>query len=124
MTTYAPSGRLLLALFDMVQGSESIELFSLAEAAGLNLYRTLSELDRLDRRGLVDGRRLRLTAAGLTVAVSLNRRAAAGTDQAQSQRTRRGRSTPVATVVRLLPAAGRQECQGSIDEVFERDLVA
>lgn len=116
MATYAPSARLLLALFDMVQAGESIELFSLSEACGLNLYRTLSELERLDRRGLVDSRRLRLTVSGLTVAVSLNRR--------DGVREARPKAAPMATVVRLSTGAVRQQREGAVDEVFGRDLVA
>lgn len=121
MATYAPSARLLLALFDMVQAGENIELFSLSEVSGLNLYRTLSELDRLDRRGLVDRRRLRLTAAGLTVAVSLDRR-----DGVREARTV---AAPMATVVRLSTSAVRKQAvrkqsEGSVDQVFGQDLVA
>jgi hypothetical protein len=125
---YAPRTRLLVALFDLAQASESIDLYSLAEEAGLNLYRTLSELHSLSGAGLVDARRLRLTALGLPVAVSLAARAK--TESASPVPVRAASRTAVARVDvsfrkrRGLSDASRQQAQATVRNLFERDLVA
>jgi hypothetical protein len=120
MVTFNPSGRLLVALFDLTQAGECIDLFSLSESAGLNLYRTLSELDSLGKRGLVDAGRLRLTIDGLAVATALDRRS-------RVERTAASEATgevPRAGVLQLLPRSTRQQPEGSQEQLFARDLVA
>lgn len=116
MTTYGNRARLLLALFDMTQAGVTIELFSVSENAGLNLYRTLSELAVLGERGLVDPRKWRLTLSGLAVAASLDRRV-------RSERaTLKSPATPAARVY-TWSTKGKQS-QGSVEQLVRRDLVA
>lgn len=59
------------ALLFLAQNDEPIDLFSLSEEAGTNLYRTLAALDELARAGWVDRGRWRLTLPGLAAAVAL-----------------------------------------------------
>lgn len=128
MMPHAPRTRLLIALFDLAQASEIIDLYSLAEEAGLNLYRTLSELHALSLAGLVDARRLRLTAAGLAVAVALNARFERWqTNASPSSRpgVAEARRAPDVKRRKVQPSdPGRQQPQGAVSEFFERDLVA
>lgn len=115
MVTFNSSGRLLVTLFDLTQTGATIDLFSLSAGAGLNLYCTLSELDSLAKRGLVDARRLRLTASGLAVAVSLDRRA----------RSASASAAPKASgVLHLLSRAAREQRERPEQQLFNRDLVA
>lgn len=116
MVTFNPSGRLLVALFDLSQVGEVIDIFSLSENAGLNLYRTLSELDALEKRGLVDAGRLRLTLSGAAVAVSLDRRS----------RAKRSAVTqaPGGDVFQLLPRAASEQPKRTEEQFFPRGLVA
>lgn len=113
MTTYGPRARLLLALFDMTQAGVTIELFSVAENAGLNLYRTLAELSVLGEKGLVDPRKWRLTLSGLAVATSLDRRVRAD---------RTTNESPAARVYSW-STQGKQT-KGAVDQLIRRDLVA
>lgn len=66
--------RLLAELYRAGQGSESSDIFSLARAAGASLLVTLRALQALERAGLVDARRLRLTLPGLALAAAFSRR--------------------------------------------------
>lgn len=110
MTTSSPSFRLLIALFDLMQSNEEIDLFSLAQASGLNLYRTLAELETASNRGLLDVRRMRLTMTGLALAASLDRRSRR--DQEACGR------------VYHLPEPGAEERQGAVEQMLPRVLVA
>ena len=60
---------LLRALFEMASEDQPAELPALAARLGLNCSRTLGLLDELDRAGLVDADRVRLTMSGLAHAV-------------------------------------------------------
>lgn len=71
MTLHSPRSRCLRALLMMSQTNANIDLFSLAQEAELDLYRTLRELSALHDQGLVDRRKLRLTMNGLIHAVRL-----------------------------------------------------
>lgn len=66
-----PNSRVLSALLILAQNDEPIDLFSLSEEAGTNLYRTLAALDELAQAGWVDRARWRLTLQGLAAAVAL-----------------------------------------------------
>lgn len=70
MNTSDPKLRLLQALFALAQEGLPRDLFSVADEAGLNLYRTLKELAALSDAGLVCARRLTLTSSGLAVYVA------------------------------------------------------
>lgn len=94
MAKDTPRARLLIALLDLARRREVSDLSSLAEEAGLTSYRTLKELSALHEQGWVDARRLRLTLAGLAVAVALDAATAGGervVPDAGSQRGSRGR---------------------------------
>lgn len=123
MVTFNPSGRVLIALFDLTRVGENIDLFSVAEGAGLNLYRTLAELTALGERGLVDAGRLRLTLPGMAVAVSLDRRAH-GRRQAPATDAPKAHVATTTRVVPLVPRAVAQQSEGPKQQVFTRDLVA
>jgi hypothetical protein len=71
MTTHPPQSRLLIALYQISQDNENIDIFSVSERADVSLFAALAGLDELDRSGLVVARRLRLTLAGLAAAVAL-----------------------------------------------------
>ncbi len=68
-----PRARLLCSLLSMSQDNETIDIFSLSEAAGLTLYQALKHLNILAQANLVDARRLRLTFNGLAVAAALSK---------------------------------------------------
>jgi hypothetical protein len=129
---HAPRTRLLVALFDLAQASETTDLYMLAEEAGLNLYRTLSEVHSLSLAGFVDARRLRLTAQGFAVAVALSARLRSS--DASSVRRQAALSpepskpAQISRAARRKPKgaldAGRKQSQGSVRDLFERDLVA
>lgn len=119
MVTFNPAGRILVALFDLSQTTETIDLFSLSEGAGLNLYRTLAELDELARRGLVDAGRLRLTLSGVAVAASLDRRSRL---QGAGQRAAQGSGG--GSVVQLVARPDREQSKCTVDQGFTRELVA
>lgn len=122
MTTYGPSARLLLALFNMLQSREPVELFSLSEAAGLNLYRTLAEVQKLGEKGFVDPRRLRLTLSGLAVAAALDRRSKLMGAKALSART--GQAPQTGRVYSLSSRPNREQLECTKQELLARDLVA
>jgi hypothetical protein len=120
MMPHAPRTRLLVALFDLTQANETIELYSLADEAGLNLYRTLSEIHALSLAGFVDARRLRLTASGLALAVALNARLRVAPNVEG-----RPTVTAVPNMRRNKPLdAGSQQAQCTVRDIFQRDLVA
>lgn len=79
MSLAHPNLRLLRTLFELHRDNEPVDLLSVAEDAGLSVYIALSCLDQLERRGLVDARRLSLTLRGLAVAVAV------GDDQYRAQ---------------------------------------
>ena len=62
--------RVLVALFRRGQRNESIDIFGLAQDCDASLFGVLKALEELDRRGLADARRRRLTLAGLAVATA------------------------------------------------------
>ena len=119
MTPFAPRVRLLIALFDLAQADETIDLFLLAEVAGLNVYRTLAELEELAQSGLADARRLRLTTAGLALTVGILARFRSSVG-ATVTRIERPDGTPRAQ--KLNPS--RQQAEGAVGELIQRDLVA
>jgi hypothetical protein len=65
--------RLLAILFVRAQNNETTHIFDLAESSGASFGEILLELRTLDRGGLIDERRLRLTLSGLAVASALLR---------------------------------------------------
>lgn len=71
MSLYAPNARLLRALLLLSQANATIDVFILSEEAELSVLQVLRRIEALHRRGLLDRRRLRLTAAGLALAVPL-----------------------------------------------------
>lgn len=72
MTTSDPRSRILSVLYSYAEHNEKIDLFVVAEAAGLNLYTTLAALNELGEAGLVWPARLRLTMTGLAIATQLS----------------------------------------------------
>jgi hypothetical protein len=65
-------GRLLTQLFRRSQDNESIEIFKLADACGVGPDDVVKAMAALDRAGLCDARRLRLTMSGLVMAAALS----------------------------------------------------
>lgn len=63
-------GRLLTQLFRRSQNNESIDIISLAGACGVGAHAALRAVAALERAGLCDARRLRLTLSGLALAVA------------------------------------------------------
>ncbi len=129
MMPHAPRTRLLVALFDLTQASEIIDLYSLAEEAGLNLYRTLSEIHALSLAGFVDAGRLRLTASGLALTVSLVARLRQSADlpALRDEATAAPGRVPARQTQARVPLrlnTSRQQTQGAVGDLFERDLVA
>lgn len=72
--------RVLVALFRRGQRNDSIDIFGLAQDCGASLVAVLKALKALDRKGLVDARRERLTLAGLAVAAAVRKRQRARAD--------------------------------------------
>ena len=66
--------RVLVALLRRGQRDELIDIFGLAQDCDASLFAVLKTLDVLDRRGLADARRKRLTLAGLAVAAAARKR--------------------------------------------------
>ncbi len=71
MSATDPLSRLLIALLELGQSNEVIDLFSLSDEAGVSLFGTLKGLSELAERGLVSAERMRLTMAGLSLACGL-----------------------------------------------------
>jgi hypothetical protein len=63
----------LLAVFELSRANLHIDASSIARAVGLTPTAAATALLELERSGLVDASRARLTMAGLVVAVSSNR---------------------------------------------------
>ena len=82
-------GRLLSQLFRRSQAGERIDIIDLAQEAGASLFAALKAMDALERAGLADARRLRLTLSGLALAAAFSEPASA----LQSERAPR-RSLP------------------------------
>lgn len=74
--------RVLVALLRRGQRNDSIDIFGLAQDCDASLFAVLKTLEELDRQGLADARRKRLTLTGLAVAAAarkLRRTRAGGT---------------------------------------------
>jgi Mn-dependent DtxR family transcriptional regulator len=80
--------RIAKELFRRAQADESADIFDLAEACGASLFRVLKAVQKLDREGLVDARRLRLTLSGLALVAAFSRSRA-------SQQPERGAGRPL-----------------------------
>jgi hypothetical protein len=78
-------GRLLTQLFRRGQAGERIDIVSLAEEAGASVLAALKAMTALERAGLADARRLRLTLSGLALAAAYSERHPAG-DEARAPR--------------------------------------
>jgi hypothetical protein len=63
-------GRLMTQLFRRSQNNERIDIIELAEACNVSTHAALRAAAALDRAGLCDARRLRLTLSGLALAVA------------------------------------------------------
>jgi hypothetical protein len=83
--------RLLTDLFESGQVNEKPDLFELARSAGASLRAVLLALRSLDRAGLVDASRLRLTLPGLALAAAFAKR------PGEDQRARRRPGRPLPT---------------------------
>ena len=83
-------GRLLTQLFRRGQTGETIDIIVLAKACGASLFAALKALDVLERKGLVDAGRLRLTLAGLALAAAFSEPAS----EAATTERRSGRPLP------------------------------
>jgi hypothetical protein len=70
-------GRLLSQLFRRSQAGERIDIIDLAQEAGASLFAALKAMDALERAGLADARRLRLTLSGLALAAAFSEPASA-----------------------------------------------
>ena len=70
-------GRLLSQLFRRSQAGERIDIIDLAQEAGVSLFAALKAMDALERAGLADARRLRLTLSGLALAAAFSEPASA-----------------------------------------------
>ena len=69
-------GRLLVQLFRRGQAGETIDIMSLADAAGASVLAASKAMAALERAGLADARRLRLTLSGLALAAAFSERRA------------------------------------------------
>jgi transcription initiation factor IIE alpha subunit len=65
--------RIAKELFRRAQADEKGDIFDLAQACDTSLFSILKALQKLDREGLVDARRLRLTLSGLALAAAFSR---------------------------------------------------
>ncbi|MEN9578199.1 MAG: hypothetical protein RJA70_1208 [Pseudomonadota bacterium] len=71
MTLITPRARVLRAVFELSRESEIVDIFSISEEAGLSVYSALATLSDLEKRGMLDARRLKLTLKGVAVAAAL-----------------------------------------------------
>jgi hypothetical protein len=78
-------GRLLSQLFRRGQAGERIDIVSLADEAGTTVAAASKAMAALERAGLADARRLRLTLSGLALAAAFSERHAAGEPARQSR---------------------------------------
>ncbi len=65
-------GRLLTHLYRRRQNNEIIDIIGLSEACGVSVFAALKALAALERAGLCDARRLRLTLPGLALAAAFS----------------------------------------------------
>lgn len=75
--------RVLVALFRRCQRNENIDIFCLSQDCGASLFAVLKALQALDRKGLVDARRERLTLTGLALAAAVRKRRRVRLDDAR-----------------------------------------
>jgi hypothetical protein len=94
MTSYQAAKAVLLALTEMSQANETIGLIALSSRARVEPGQVRWLLLELERAGWVDATALRLTLAGLAIAVSLR--------QGEMKRGRRRRATRGVTQLRDL----------------------
>jgi hypothetical protein len=94
MTRYEAAKALLLALTEMSQANEKIGIISLSTRAGVEPAKVRGLLPELERAGWVDAAALRLTLAGLAVAIGLQR--------GEMRRSRRRKATREVTQLRDL----------------------
>ena len=78
-------GRLLTQLFRRGQAGERIDIVSLAEESGSSVLAALKAMTALERAGLADARRLRLTLSGLALAAAFSERQPAGDEMRTSR---------------------------------------
>jgi Mn-dependent DtxR family transcriptional regulator len=84
----ATQQEVLRTLFDLARADRPADLALVAASVGLSCARADEVLEELEQEGLVDGERVRLTMAGLVVAVSAvrgRRRGARGRRRAASR---------------------------------------
>jgi len=65
-------GRLLTRLFRNGQAGETTDIISLARSCGSDVLAVLRAMAALERAGLADARRLRLTLSGLALAAAFS----------------------------------------------------
>jgi hypothetical protein len=65
-------GRLLTRLFRNGQAGETTDIISLAHRCGVDVLAVLRAMAALERAGLADARRLRLTLSGLALAAAFS----------------------------------------------------
>jgi hypothetical protein len=65
-------GRLLTRLFRNGQAGETTDIISLAHSCGTDVLAVLRAMAALERAGLADARRLRLTLSGLALAAAFS----------------------------------------------------
>jgi len=88
-------GRLLTRLFRNGQTGETTDIISLASGCGADVLAVLRAMAALDRAGLVDSRRLRLTLSGLALAAAFSEKEAGALQQHRESRP--GRTLPDAS---------------------------
>jgi hypothetical protein len=65
--------RIAKELFRRAQADETADIFDLARACHTSVFAALKALQKLDREGFVDARRLRLTLSGLALVAAFSR---------------------------------------------------
>jgi hypothetical protein len=68
--------RIAKELFRRAQATETADIFDIADACGASVFAALKAVEKLDRAGFVDGRRLRLTLAGVALVAAFSHRRA------------------------------------------------
>jgi hypothetical protein len=74
-------GRLLTRLFRNGQAGETTDIISLARSTGADVLAVLRAMAALERAGLADARRLRLTLSGLALAAAFSEREASASPE-------------------------------------------
>jgi hypothetical protein len=82
-------GRLLTRLFRNGQAGETTDIISLARSCGSDVLAVLRAMAALERSGLADARRLRLTLSGLALAAAFSE---PESSESQPKERRPGRS--------------------------------